>query len=209
MKTTRGTANIPESQRHTEAVKLRLLPEDAQKLRAVAAARGLPVSGLVASLIRRITLGVLLCGLLASLCVGCGAQGGTNYDPAFTGQEEAAIAAGFGEWPTTPDTALDIVRVTDTNESEHPDCVDASEGSLSLAVTSLKKAHICFYVDRIARDEASSGVVGELQTVAAHEYGHALGLKHTDASAPAIMRPFFRSDITTVQAADLAALEAR
>jgi hypothetical protein len=221
MKTTRGTANIPESQRHTEAVKLRLLPEDAQKLRAVAAAKGMTISALVAKLIVCVSIVVV-----AALATGCSAPVGSPFeavtakpstltlDAAFSPAEVELVHVAFAEWPTPITTDLTVYRVSASDPHAdvcQPSAVSAGlwqEGRTSLHADGSQS--MCLYLDTIAMVASWNGnqTERELQFVAVHESGHVHGLPHYAGTSPSVMRAVNDGSAYAVQTQDLADLAA-
>lgn len=120
-----------------------------------------------------------------------------DFESTFSDSERAAIAAGFDEWPATIHDTLHVWRVTkDDAESDHCPLDDSTPNDRTAGYTSGSGA-MCFYVDEIGPDSTL------LEKVAAHEYGHALGLPHYFGTEPSIMRADLDEAAPTVAPIDI------
>ncbi|MEO8878226.1 MAG: hypothetical protein ABI461_21715 [Polyangiaceae bacterium] len=134
----------------------------------------------------------------------------TNFVGTWTDAEKTVVEAAFAEWPTAIAYDLDVVRVTDVDPWANR-CKSSRaglpDGEVLEGYTYIGKT-MCIYLDDITRDPHIS-----LTRVAAHEYGHALGISfgsdlHYEGSEPSLMKPDADDDTVVPQAVDLVALRA-
>lgn len=139
-------------------------------------------------------------GFCVALLAGCAAPQPTyavNFDASFSDADKATIEAGFAEWPVVAHGDINVVLGTD------PRCPLQSAADPGKHFDGFATGHtVCFYMDRIDT---------KLQQIAAHEYGHVLGLRfngdeHYRGTEPSIMTPSTEGQAATPQAVDLAAL---
>lgn len=149
--------------------------------------------------------------ILACLALVTGCASATyDFDPTFTPNEEAAIMTGFAEWDG-PAYAVKVVRL-DANLTSTSDC-PSNPGNIDHVGDTWTDAHpestrtvMCLHMDRLAAYTAGHqhAKADDLAQVSAHEYGHVMGLVHSDDSDPAsIMRPSMADANTTPTAWDL------
>jgi hypothetical protein len=129
-------------------------------------------------------------------------------DPNFTGDEADSITASLDEWvASVPQLNLDSVIGTCDSSSPQRVCivpsyapVDTSEDVVGTTyMGAADSATVVLYVDRITAMGGDTPALRE-QT-AAHEIGHAFGLKHT--SPGQLMAAFVSQQAATITPADL------
>jgi len=132
----------------------------------------------------------------------------TNFVGEWTEAEKQDVELGFAAWPIAVAYDLDVVRVTD-RAPQTKRCKSSRDGVPAgdeLEGYTYEGSTMCLYVDDIGRDGNVT-----LAQIAAHEYGHALGVvfgdgMHYEGEAPSLMKPDADDDTQLPQAVDLAAL---
>jgi hypothetical protein len=129
-------------------------------------------------------------------------------DPSFTGDETESITASLDEWiASVPELKLDSVISTCDSASPQRVCIVPSYAPTdpeqdvvgTTYMGASDSATVVLYVDRIAAMGGDTPALRE-QT-AAHEVGHAFGLKHTQAGQ--LMAAFVSQQAPDITPADL------
>jgi hypothetical protein len=129
-------------------------------------------------------------------------------DPSFTSDETESITASLDEWvASVPELKLDTVIGTCDSSSPQRVCIvpsyaptDSTEDVVGTTYMGASDSStVVLYVDRIS---AMGGNTPSLQEqTAAHEVGHAFGLKHTEAGQ--LMAAFVSEQASSITPADV------
>jgi hypothetical protein len=127
---------------------------------------------------------------------GCSAHPGTSYtvrvDPGFTPSQTEAVLAATADWSAKVPVSLTVEIGDCSGLTDHQIYVRSSDHDEIMAITGdgarLAYTHISSHVDGgiVYLDVWGIGA-SDLQGIAAHEMGHAMGLEHWSSDAPLLM----------------------